>query len=166
MIALALTLLNALFWSSILFGLPGTWLMVLLAVGVRLWWPEFRLFGSGVLWAAAALAALGEVVEFVLGAAWTRRAGGSGRAAGLAIVGALIGAVVGTGIPVPILGTLLGACAGAFLGSLAGDLWVGRSWLQGVRAGRAAAVGRFMGTVSKLAIGGAIFVLLSLAAFF
>ncbi|MBI5441607.1 MAG: DUF456 domain-containing protein [Deltaproteobacteria bacterium] len=166
MIALGLTVLNALFWLGILFGLPGTWLMVLVAVGVRVSQPELELFSAGVLWAAAGLAMLGEVVEFVLGAAWTRRVGGSRRAAGLSILGGLIGAVLGTAIPVPLLGTLLGACAGAFAGSLAGDLLAGRSWLQGVRAGRAAAVGRFLGTVSKLVLGGALFVLLSVAAFF
>jgi uncharacterized protein YqgC (DUF456 family) len=119
-----------------------------------------------VLGVAAGLAVLGEVLEFVLGAAGSRRAGGSTRAAALAIVGSLVGGLLGTALPVPIVGTLIGACLGAFMGSLLGDLWAGRPLLPSVEGGWGAAVGRFWGTVSKLTIGAVIVVMLALAAFF
>ena len=112
------------------------------------------------------MAALGEVLEFVLGAAGSRRAGGSTRAAALAILGSFIGGILGTALPVPIVGTVIGACLGAFIGSLLGDLWAGRPLFPSVEAGWRAALGRFWGTVSKLAIGGIIAVILALAAFF
>ena len=162
--AIGLTLLNALFWVSIIFSLPGTWLMVLCAVLLQLWTPCQSMFGWPVLVAAAGLAGLGEVLEFALGAAGARRAGGTRRAAALAIAGAFVGALVGTGVPVPIVGTLVGACVGAFVGSLVGDLWAGRTFLQSVLAGKGAAMGRLWGTVSKLAIGAAILILLATAA--
>jgi uncharacterized protein len=114
---------------------------------------------------AAGLAVLGEVRAFVLGAG-SRRAGGSTQAAGLAIVGSLIGGILGTALPVPMVGTLIGACLGAFIGSLLGDLWAGRPLFPSFEAGWGAAVGRFWGTVSKLAIGGIMLVMLTLAAFF
>jgi uncharacterized protein len=164
--AILLTLLNAAFWFSILLGLPGAWLMLLVAVAVEIWGPDYAFFGSAVLWVAAALAVLGEVVESALGAAGSRKAGGSMRGAALAILGGLVGGILGTAIPIPVAGTLFGAVLGALLGSMAGDLWSGRTWFQVVRAGRAAAVGRFYGTVSKCVIGGVIFLLLTGALFF
>jgi uncharacterized protein YqgC (DUF456 family) len=84
---------------------------------------------------AARLAVLAEMLEFILGAAGSRRAGGSTRAAALAIVGSLVGGIVGTALPLPMLGTLIGACLGAFIGSLLGDLWAGRPLFPSFEAG-------------------------------
>lgn len=66
----------------------------------------------------------------------------------------------------PMVGTLMGACLGAFIGSLIGDLWAGRPLFPGFEAGWGATIGRFWGTVSKLAIGGTIVIILALAVFF
>jgi uncharacterized protein len=123
------------FWVGILFNLPGTWLMVLVTAVLKWWQPEYVLVSWTVLSVATGLAVLGEVLEFVLGAAGSRRAGGSRRAAVLAIVGSLVGGIVGTALPVPIVGTLIGACVGAFAGSLLGDLWAGRPLFPSFEAG-------------------------------
>jgi uncharacterized protein YqgC (DUF456 family) len=163
--AIALTLLNLAFWFGILFNLPGTWLMVLCAATLEWLNPGEFMFSWTVLFVAVGLAALGEVLEFLLGAAGTRRAGGSKRAAALAILGGFVGAILGTALPVPIVGTVIGACLGAFLGSLGGDLWAGRTLFQSYVAGRGAAVGRFWGTLAKLTVGGIIFIVLGVAAF-
>jgi hypothetical protein len=45
-------------------------------------------------------------------------------------------------------------------------VWAGRPLVPSFGAGWGAAVGRFWGTVSKLAIGGIIVIILALAAFF
>lgn len=164
-VAIVMTLLNLVFWFSILFNLPGTWLMVLLAVLIEWSQPGEYLFSWNVVYVAAGLALLGEILEFALGAAGSRQRGGSRRAAALAMLGGIIGAVLGTAIPVPIVGTLLGACAGAFVGSLLGDRWAGRSVDVSVEAGRGAAIGRLWGTVSKMLVGGAIVLILAVAAF-
>lgn len=164
--AIVLTLLNLGLWFGILFNLPGTWLMVLFAIVLEWSKPGQFMFSSTVLLVATGCAALGEVLEFVLGAARSRQAGGSRRAAGLAIVGGFVGGIMGTALPVPLVGTLVGACVGAFAGALIGDLWAGRSLFQSVEAGRGAAVGRFWGTAAKLAVGAVIVVILALAAFF
>jgi uncharacterized protein YqgC (DUF456 family) len=140
--------------------------MVLVTALLKWWQAGYVLVSWTMLGMAAGLAALGEVLKFVLGAAGSRRAGGSTRAAALAILGSLIGGIMGTALPVPIVGTLIGACLGAFAGSLIGDLWAGRPLFPSVEAGWGAAMGRFWGTVSKLAIGGIIVVILALAAFF
>ena len=164
--AVVLTLLNLVFWVGILFNLPGTWLMILVPALLKWWQPGQFMYSWTVLFVAAGLAVLGEVLEFVLGAAGSRRAGGSKRAAALAIVGSLVGGIVGTALPVPIVGTLIGACLGAFAGSLLGDLWAGRPLFPSFEAGWGAAVGRFWGTVCKLAVGTVIVVILAFAAFF
>jgi uncharacterized protein YqgC (DUF456 family) len=163
--AALLTLINLVFWVGIAFNLPGAWLMVLLAAIVEWWQPGEFLFGWTVLWISAGLALLGEILEFVWGAAESRRAGGSMRAAALAIVGGLVGAVVGTPLlPVPVIGTLIGACLGAFAGSLLGDLWAGRSLFLSIEAGRGAALGRLWGTVAKMVVGAIIVLVLAFAA--
>lgn len=163
--AIVLTLLNLLFWFGIVFNLPGTWLMVLAAAIVEWLNPGEFMFGWTVLYAAAALALLGELLEFAWGAAGARRAGGSGRGAAMSIVGGIVGAILGLMLPIPVVGSLIGACLGAFAGALLGDLSTGRALHQSVGSGRGAAIGRFWGTVGKLAIGAVIFVVLSVAAF-
>jgi uncharacterized protein YqgC (DUF456 family) len=164
--AVVVTVLNLVFWVGILFSLPGTWLMVLVTTVLKWWQPEYVQVSWTMLSVAGGLALLGEVLEFALGAAGSRRAGGSIRAAALAIVGSLVGGVAGTALPVPIIGTLIGACVGAFAGSLLGDLWAGRPLFPSFEAGWGAAVGRFWGTISKLAIGAIIVLVLALDAFF
>ena len=114
---------------------------------------------------AAGLAVLGEVLEFVLGAAGARRTGGSTRSAVLALVGSIVGGLMGIALPVPIVGPLLGACLGAFVGALLGNLWSRRTFFQSAVAGRGAAIGQFWDTVAKLVIGAVIAVMLAIAAF-
>jgi uncharacterized protein YqgC (DUF456 family) len=140
--------------------------MVLVAALLEWWQPGQFMLSWTVLGVAAGLALLGEVLEFVLGAAGSRHAGGSERAAALAIVGSLVGGIIGTTLPVPVVGTLIGACRGAFAGSLIGDLWAGRPLFPSFEAGWGAAVGRFWGTMTKLAVGAVMVVILALAAFF
>ena len=164
--ATMLTLLNMVFWISIIVNLPGTWLMVLVSALVEWWKPATFMYSWTVLFVAGGLAVLGEVIEFALGAVGSRHVGGSPRGAALAIIGSIIGGILGTTLPVPIVGTLIGACLGAFVGSMVGDLWAGLPLFQSLRAGRGAAVGRFWGTISKLAVGAVIVVVLGLAAFF
>jgi uncharacterized protein YqgC (DUF456 family) len=164
--AVLLTLLNLALWFGILFNLPGTWLMVLFAAILEWWQPGQFMFSWTTLLVAAGLALLGEVLELVLGAAGSRQAGGSKRAAALAIVGSFIGGILGTALPVPIVGTLIGACLGAFGGSLLGDLWAGRPLFKSLKVGQGAAVGRFWGTVAKLAVGAVMVIILAIAAFF
>jgi uncharacterized protein len=163
--AVVLTLVSLLCWVGIVFGLPGTWLMILFSVLLKWWQPDQFLVSWTVLGVAVGLAVLGEVLEFVLGAAGARRTGGSSRGAVLALVGSIVGGIMGIALPVPLVGPLLGACLGAFVGALLGNLWTGRTLFQSAVAGRGAAMGQFWGTVAKLALGAVIAVMLAIAAF-
>jgi uncharacterized protein YqgC (DUF456 family) len=148
--ATLITLLNIVFLASILFGMPGIWLMVLAAAVVEWLQPGEFMFSQLTLYVSGGLALLAEILEFLMGAAGARQAGGSKRGAALAIVGGVIGAILGTALPLPVLGTLIGACP----------------MEQSVEAGRGAAIGRFWGTTSKMIIGAVVLVLLAVAAFF
>ena len=161
--ATALTVLNLVLLASVLFNLPGTWIMILLAMLIE-WRAPSSFFSWTTLTAAVLLATVGEILEFVFSARGARQAGGSRRGALLAIVGGVVGAIVGTPFA-PIIGTLVGACIGAFSGSLLGDLWAGQPLAQSVEAGSGAALGRLWGTMGKLAVGGVIVVILAVDAF-
>src|ERR1051326_5804765 len=91
------------------FGLPGTLVLFAAALCYHLLVPAagiglVTVIGVGVLMAAA------EALEWVLTGRFTKRYGGSRRAAWGAIIGGMIGAFVG--LPVPIVGSIVGAVAG------------------------------------------------------
>ena len=140
--------------------LPGTWLMLVLGLGVQLvdvmwihdtgtapgWW------GLGV---GAALAVIGEVLEGLAGVAGAKAGGGSGRALWVASIGGVLGAIVLTPvIPIPVLGTFVGAIVGAFAGAFIGET-SGRQPAtvgQAITPAAGAAAGRAVGTIFKVAI--------------
>ncbi|RPI88784.1 MAG: DUF456 domain-containing protein [Planctomycetaceae bacterium] len=146
------------------FGLPGNWLMVLLTV-------LFTLFvktadGGGMTWIACgsviALAVVGEILEFAVGAAGAAKQGASRRAMILATLGAIAGSFAGSAVGstlVPVAGTVVGAigggAAGAFLGALGGEYWRGSDHQKGFSVGTAAFAGRLLGTVAKLLVAAA-----------
>src|SRR6267154_2588170 len=91
-----------------LVGLPANWLIVITtAVLMSLQRASLTpMFSVNTLIAITVLAVLGEVAEFVAGAAGARQAGASQRASTGAIVGGMVGAIVGTfAIPVPVIGS-------------------------------------------------------------
>jgi uncharacterized protein YqgC (DUF456 family) len=155
-VIVALMVVNAVGVVLTALQLPGPWLMVL-ATAVVAWWqwsgPAGPLIGWWALGGLLALAVVGEVVEFVGGAAGSSKVGGSKRAAVLGIIGAIVGAVVGS-VVIPILfgGTLVGAGLGAGAGSLIGQRWSGGGWGQSLEVGKGAAIGRVLGSVGKLAV--------------
>lgn len=142
-------------------GLPGVWLVVAVAVIAELifpgslgWWA----IGAGVL-----SAVIGEIGEFVAGAAGAKAAGGSRSAALAAIFGGLAGAILGTVylIILPVIGTIIGAVVGAGLAAALVERGVkGRTWSESSRVGRGAAAGRLWAIVIKggiaIALGGAL----------
>jgi uncharacterized protein len=164
--ATILVLANAVWLFLVLLGLPGNWLMMVsTALVAWLYWDE-GMFSRWTLLAALGIAVLGEVLEFAAGAVGTKQAGGSRAGAFGALAGGLIGAAAGTFIiPIPIIGSLVGACGGAFCGALAMELAGGREMEPAVRSGIGAGVGRFFGTVAKLVVGIAIWLVVAVAAF-
>ncbi len=135
--------------------LPGVWLMLLVAVGVKLWQPEMLSWWT--IGVGLGLALLGEVIEAVASAVGARKFGASAWGAGGSIVGAIVGAVLGTFVPVPVVGTLVGAVVGAGLGALAAERLIKKRSIQEAgKAAAGAAIGRVVATAIKVAIAAAV----------
>ena len=171
-LAVVLVLVNTFWLAVVFFGLPGTWLMVLsTAIAAWMQWQPGRPVGDQPisLWTVLALvvlAVVGEILEFMAGAAGAKKAGGSSRGALAAIVGGIVGAIAGTFlIPIPLLGSLLGAAGGAGVAAWGVELSSGRTPQAAIRIGWGAGVGRLLGTLYKLIVGIAIWFVAALAAF-
>jgi len=148
-------------FTATVFGLPGTWLIVLFSALFTLF--VHPLEGGGLTWWAwggvLVLAILGEILEFAVGAAGAAKQGASRRAMILATLGAMGGSfggsAVGSGL-LPIVGTVVGAILGgglgAFAGAWLGEYWRGSDHQKGFAVGTAAFIGRLLGTLSKLLV--------------
>ena len=134
----------------IVFGMPGTWIMVAPAVTYNLIVP-----GDPVGWftlvAVAVLALVAELLEFTMTGRYARKYGGSRRAGWGAIIGSMVGAIVG--FPVPIVGPVIGAFVGSFVGALVAELTAGSSAGASTRVATGALIGRVVSTVLKIGIG-------------
>lgn len=143
------------------FSLPGLWIFLLLAAG-------FKVAGAapGLTWGVwlvgIGLAAVAEGVEWVAAMRYTRRYGGSRRAAWGALLGGLLGAIVG--VPVPIIGSIIGSFLGSFLGALVFEYSSSADHTVAGRAAWGAVVGRAVATAAKVMIGVVVAVLVVVSA--
>lgn len=146
---------NILFWLVLVigvvivpFGLPGTFLI---AVTVLLhgYFTGFAPFTISLIASLLLIAAAGELIEFLFGAASARKFGGSRNAMWGAILGGFAGAIVGSGIA-PIVGTLAGAMAGAFCGAAGFEFMTNRDTGAAIRVGFGAFLGALGGRFTKL----------------
>jgi uncharacterized protein YqgC (DUF456 family) len=160
-------------WLTNLLTLPGNW--IVLAFALLFAW-LVPLDGSrGVSWLViailAALAIVGEIIEFAASAWGAAKRGASRRAAVLSVLGAIIGSIAGAtaGLPLPLIGPIVGAvlggAVGAFAGAYLGETWKGRTHGESVLAGRGAFSGRLWGMIGKVAVGAVMLVVLALDAF-
>ncbi len=169
--AILLFLSCLVFWALNVFGLPGNWMILAAAVLYAYFGPAVDqrvAFGWAGVVVLAVLATIGEVLEFAAGALGASQAGGSKRAAVLALIGSLVGgivgAILGSFIPVPVIGTVIGTIVvgglGAFGGAVLGEYWKGRTFDQSVNVGSGAFVGRILGTLGKMILGAVMVVVL------
>ncbi|MDA1105210.1 MAG: DUF456 family protein [Planctomycetota bacterium] len=157
--------------ALVLVGIPGIWIMVLLAVVIDvahlIWAPsEEMFFGVWPLAISVVLALGAEGVELLAGGAGAKVGGASKGGMLGAVVGSLIGALIGTcAIPLPAFGTLLGAVGGAAVGAMVGEM-VGarRSVRESLVPAAGAAAGRILGFLVKAPFAVAVWVVLVVAA--
>jgi uncharacterized protein len=132
------------------FGLPGTLVLFAAALLYHLLVPA-----AGIGWVTVALVGvlmvIAEVLEWVLTGRFTKRYGGSRRAAWGAIIGGMVGAFVG--VPVPIIGSIFGAFAGAFVGAFVAEWSRGSGHGTAARVAWGAFLGRIVAAATKVAIG-------------
>jgi len=158
---LLLCLVNLVSLSLNLLSLPGNWFIVLATAVYAFFFPES--VASGIGWQGVGilvvLAIVGEIIEFVAGAAMAGKRGASRRAMALAVLGTMTGSILGAvfTIPIPIIGPIVGALAGgaggAFCGAWLGEYWKGKTVQERVHVGTGALLGRLLGTSGKLIVG-------------
>ncbi len=147
-----------------LFGLPGIWLIVLgtILYGVSSGWGEYVGWTSALTLLGIGIAA--ELIEFLAGAAGSRKFGGSKRGMIGAVVGGLVGGIAGTPI-FPVVGTIVGSILGSFVGAFLVESGVlERSSKSSAKVGIGAALGRALGIVIKSAFGAAMLLIAAIAA--
>ncbi|MEX0794925.1 MAG: DUF456 domain-containing protein [Pirellulaceae bacterium] len=172
--AVILLLANGVAWLSNVFTLPGNWVLVAFSLLYALLLPEDMTPRVSLTMVAVifGLAVLGEIVEFIAGAAGAAQQGGNRKGMALAVVGAFVGSIVGAILLawLPILGTIIGALGGgsvgAFAGAWAGELGSQRTHAERYHIGRGAAIGRLLGTAGKMAIGAIMLVLVTFDSFY
>lgn len=134
-----------------IFSLPANWVILGLAIIWKFSHPEVWQSWNFIL-ILAAMATVGEILEFILQAMGAKKYGSSGRGNLGGIVGAILGAIFGA----PFffgLGALVGALVGAFVGCLALEIGQGRSMEEAKRAAWGAMWGKFFGLSVKFGIG-------------
>ena len=143
---LALVLAGSLFLIPL--GLPGLWLMLGAALLHWVMIPEGGI-GLFTLLGTSALVIVAEVLEFTISGNYTRKYGGSKRAAWGAILGGIVGA-----IPIPVVGSFFGALVGSFAGAFVGELTVKQADRSDpTRVAMGAAIGRAVAAAMKVGIG-------------
>lgn len=150
--------------GSLVFGLPGTFLIVVAGL-VYAWATGFVAVHWSTIGWLVLLAVIGEGLELVAGIAATAGTRPSRRVAIATIAGSLVGGIVGAPFFFGI-GALLGALAGAFLGASAAVASEGGSLDAAVVTGFAALRGRLLGFVLKAVIAVLMILLLMTAALF
>lgn len=146
---------------SLLFGLPGTFVILLVAF-VYAWATAFGAIHWSTLGWLLALALLGEGLELLAGSA---RAGGvkpSWRVVLSTLGGSIAGGIVGTPFLFGI-GALIGALIGAFIGAAVAVASEGAGFDTVVSTGFAAMQGRLLGFVLKSSIAVVMVVLVGVA---
>jgi len=172
-VATLFTLLGGVCVFSVVIGLPGTWIILGLAFLIELvdvtYLPEgaTQTFTWWILIVSVVLAVIGEILEFIAGMLGAKRSGSTNRGMWGAFIGGLLGALFGTAIPVPLVGTLIGAVIGTFVGAIVGELGKqGEVRLADTyRPAMGATIGRVLGTLSKMPIAIAVWIMLSIGAF-
>lgn len=159
-----LLIVNAFCLATVLFALPGNWLMITATILFALW--QKGTFSIYTIIAAIVLAFAGELFEFLAGAGGARAAGGSKKSMAAAIIGAILGAIIGTiFIPVPVFGTLIGSALGAAAAVLAVEKSSGRQFRHSLHTAAGAGIGQIFGIGGKFFAGLVIWLIFAFAAF-
>jgi uncharacterized protein len=136
---------------SLIFGLPGNF-VILGASMLFGWYGGFQEITVKIIIILIVLALAGELIEFLLGIAGSKKYESSNRA----IVGSIIFGIIGAVLGAPFffgVGAVVGAFAGAFAGAIIVELSQGKNMDEALKSGWGAFIGRVAGTISKGAVG-------------
>ena len=131
-------------------GLAGNWFIVATALIVKLTgWGTMSWWWFGII---VALAALGEIIESLLGLVVVVKKGGTRWGVVGSFIGGLLGVFLGAGVMPPI-GSVLFGFFGAFAGAALGEYLRNQQVEEALRVGMWSFVGRTLATMGKVAAG-------------
>ena len=143
---LVLFLLNIL----IFVGVPGSWI-ALAAIVVYSFVTRFSEVGWKTLLVMGAVAALGEIVESLLGIVYVAHKGATKWGVLGAFAGGLAGAILGTAV-IPLVGSIVFGFIGAFAGSVICEYLYYRSLDRALRTGFFTFMGKLVAMLVKFAL--------------
>jgi len=129
------------------FGVPGTWLQVFVLSLATV----YGRISLPVLAVCIALAAAGEVAEYVFVKRLTARYGGSRKAFWGALAGGMLGVLLG--LPIPVVGSIVAGMAGSFAGAALVTWLETRDMPAAGRVGWGVVLGRVLAAAAKLGAG-------------
>ncbi len=130
--------------------MPGTWLIVLGAVGFG-WWTKWTDLSVTMVAIVVSIAIVAEVLELLMSVFTAKKVGASRKAAWGGFIGGLAGMVL-LSVPIPVIGIVLGSLFGCFLGAAIGELLARKKIAQGAKVGLFSAIGFALGTATKMAL--------------
>jgi uncharacterized protein len=139
-LVLAMLVMSAGLLGSVLPGLPSTPLVLIAAIGHRLYFGQNSV-SNLVLIILITITLLSLILDFLASMFGAKKLGATWRG----VLGAVIGAVVG------IFFSLPGLILGPFIGALVFELMGGRNIPDSARAGAGAVIGLIVGAVGKIA---------------
>ena len=126
--------------GSVLPGIPSTPLVMLVAIGHRLYFGPAGASNVALL-IMGALMALSLLMDYLASMYGAKKLGATWRG----VLGAVVGGLIGVFFNLP------GLLLGPFLGALVFEMVGGREWKEAARAGLGAVIGLFVGAIGKLA---------------
>ena len=118
--------------GAVLPVLPANWVVWAGVLVHKLWLGDASV-GWDIVAITGIITLVGQAGDFVLGIWGARRFGASWKGA----LGAILGALIGLFLPPPLFWLIVGPIVGA----IAGELYAGRSWQDGSRAGLGTLIG-------------------------
>ncbi len=137
-----------------IFSLPANWIILGFVALWKYIYPDTAQMDVVFFVILTTLAVIGEVLELGVQVIKAKKYGSTSSGTFAGIVGAIIGAIVLAPLFFGI-GALIGALIGAWLGCFIMEKLKGRSFADAQEAAFGAMMGRFLGTVCKCGIGGA-----------
>ena len=128
-------------------SLPANWILLGMSLLYALV-TGFNSIGWWTLLTLAILAAIGELLEFLVGVGYTAKRGATRWGVIGTFVGGLVGGIALTSVAPPA-GTLAGAFGGSFLGAVLFEYLAQDRVDVALRSGRAAFLGKVFGAVAK-----------------
>jgi len=145
-----------------LIGLPGTWIIPIMALIYKIL-PLPVTISWKLILILTGLAIFGEILEYYIGAMSASKAGATKWGVAGAMVGGIIGAIIG--VPIFLIGSLVGLFIGAFLGAFIVEFFIKEDVEKAIKAGIGAFKGRLGAIMVKELLGVVMIIILIISSF-